>query len=145
MAPVFDKNTPTVDSSRSKLAKVVNDERNRAVFYQIVVFGLIAWLCWYLFSNTTANLQARGMSSGFEFLKTTAGFSIAWSIIPFDPTRSYGYVYLVGIVNTLLVSLVAIVLTTVLGFFIGILRLSKNWLISTLAAWYVEILSLIHI
>ena len=140
MATAFEKKVSTGDSSRNKLAKVVNDERNRAIFYQIVVFGVIAWLCWYLFSNTAANLQARGMSSGFAFLDTTAGFSIAWSIIPFDPTRSYGYVYLVGICNTLLVSVVAIALTTVLGFFIGILRLSKNWLVSTLAAWYVEII-----
>ena len=140
MAAVFEKDTPTVAPSRGKFAKVINDEGNRSIFYQVVVFGLIAWVCWYLFSNTTANLEARGMSSGFEFLETTSGFSIAWSIIPFDATRSYGYVYLVGILNTLLVSLISIVLTTVLGFFIGILRLSKNWLISTLAAWYVEII-----
>ena len=92
-----------------------------------------------LFSNTTANLEARGMAAGFDFLASTSGFSIAWSIIPFDPTRSYGYVYLVGILNTLLVSLIAIVFTTVLGFLIGILRLSQNWLVKTMAAWYVEI------
>ena len=140
MAAVFEKDSLAAAPPRGKLAKIVNDERTRAVFYQIVVFGLIAWVCWYLFSNTTANLEARGMSSGFDFLKTTSGFSIAWSIIPFDPTRSYGYVYLVGILNTLLVSLIAIVFTTALGFLVGILRLSKNWLVSTLAAWYVEII-----
>lgn len=126
--------------TRSTFAKIVNDERNRSIFYQIVVFGLIGWVCWYLFSNTSANLEARGMSSGFDFLKSTAGFSIAWSIIPYEPRDTYGYVYLVGICNTLLVSLLAIVLTTVLGFVIGVLRLSHNWLISTMAAWYVEII-----
>jgi len=125
--------------SRSTFAKIVNDERNRSIFYQILVFGFIAWLCWYLFTNTATNLEARGMSSGFGFLGSTAGFSIAWSIIPYSPTDTYGYVYLVGIVNTLLVSLLAIVLTTILGFIIGVLRLSHNWLISTMAAWYVEI------
>lgn len=125
--------------SRSSFAKFFNDERARSVFYQIIVFGLIAWTLWYLFSNTATNLEARGMTSGFDFLESTSGFSIAWSIIPFDATRSYGYVYLVGILNTLLVSLISIVLTTVLGFMIGILRLSRNWLVSTLAAWYVEI------
>ncbi len=138
MAAVFEEEAST--ESRSALAKIVNDERNRSIFYQVVVFGLIAWTAWYLFTNTTQNLEARGMSSGFGFLETTAGFSIAWSIIPYEPSRSYGYVFLVGILNTLVVSLIAIVLTTALGFMIGILRLSHNWLISTLAGAYVEII-----
>jgi len=136
MAAVIERKS---GGSRSAFAKVVNDERNRSIFYQILVFGFIGWVCWYLFTNTSANLEARGMSSGFDFLGSTAGFSIAWSIIPYSPTDTYGYVYLVGIVNTLLVSLLAIALTTVLGFVIGVLRLSHNWLISTMAAWYVEI------
>ncbi|GMQ75826.1 MAG: amino acid ABC transporter permease [Gammaproteobacteria bacterium] len=126
--------------SRSTFAKIVNDERNRSIFYQILVFGIIGWMAWYLFTNTTTNLEARGMSSGFDFLSITAGFSIAWSIIPYEPTDTYGRVYLVGIVNTLIVSLLAIVLTTIMGFIVGILRLSHNWLVSTLAAWYVEII-----
>ena len=126
--------------ARATFAKIVNDERNRSIFYQILAFGLIGWVCWYLFTNTSANLEARGMSSGFEFLGSTAGFSIAWSLIPYKPNDTYGYVYLVGIVNTLAVSLLAIVLTTILGFIIGVLRLSHNWLISTMAAWYVEII-----
>ena len=125
--------------SRTTLSRVINDQHNRAVFYRIVVFGLVAWTAWYLFSNTAANLEACGMAAGFDFLETTSGFSIAWSIIPFDPTRYYGYVYLVGILNTLLVSLIAIVFTTMLGFLVGILRLSRNWLIKTLAAWFVEV------
>ena len=126
--------------SRSTIAKIVNDERNRSIFYQVLAFALIGWVCWYLFTNTSANLEARGMSSGFEFLGTTAGFSIAWSLIPYEASDTYGWVYLVGIVNTLAVSLLAILLTTILGFIIGVLRLSHNWLISTMAAWYVEII-----
>jgi general L-amino acid transport system permease protein len=137
MAAVIERES---GKSRSAFAKVVNDERNRSIFYQILVFGFIGWVCWYLFTNTSANLEARGMSSGFDFLGSTAGFSIAWSIIPYSPTDTYGHVYLVGIVNTLLVSVLAIGLTTVLGFIIGVLRLSHNWLISTMAAWYVEII-----
>jgi general L-amino acid transport system permease protein len=137
MAAVIERD---VKDSRSTFARIVNDERNRSIFYQIVVFGLIGWTAWYLFTNTSANLEARGMSSGFEFLGSTAGFDIAWSIIPYKPNDTYGYVFLVGIINTLLVSLIAIVFTTILGFIIGVLRLSKNWLISVLAAWYVEII-----
>ncbi|MCP5151205.1 MAG: ABC transporter permease subunit [Chromatiales bacterium] len=138
MAVVFDEGAPT--QSRSTFARIVNDETNRSVFYQIVVFGLIAWVAWYLFTNTAHNLETRGMSSGFGFLGSTAGFSIAWTVIPYEPTNSYGYVFLVGIVNTLVVSLTAIVFTTILGFFIGVFRLSRNWLVATLASWYVEII-----
>ena len=77
MAAIIEKTTAMAGPSRGKLAKVVNDQRNRAVFYQILVFGVIAWVCWYLFTNTTANLEARGMSAGFAFLNSTSGFSIA--------------------------------------------------------------------
>ena len=140
MASVMEKGLAGSAPPASKLSKVVNDERNRSIFYQMLVFGILGWTLFYLYSNASANLEARGMLPGFEFLQTTAGFSIAWTIIPFDATRSYGYVYLVGILNTLVVSLIAIVLTTMLGFTVGILRLSKNWLISTMAAWYVEII-----
>jgi general L-amino acid transport system permease protein len=140
MASVRGKSSLASAPIGSKFSRLVNDERNRSVFYQIIVFGLIASAIWYLYANVTHNLEQRGMLPGFEFLSTTAGFSIAWTIIPFDATRSYGYVYLVGILNTLIVSLIAIVLTTLLGFTVGILRLSKNWLVSTMAAWYVEII-----
>ena len=140
MTTAFDKTTSASGQQSSGFSTLINHERNRSIFYQLVVFGIIAWTCWYLFTNTVANLEARGMAAGFDFLKTTSGFSIAWTILPYGPTDSYGYVYLVGILNTLLVSLISIVLTTLLGFMIGIFRLSKNWLISTLAAWYVEII-----
>jgi general L-amino acid transport system permease protein len=125
---------------QSTFATILNDQRYRAVFYQILVFGLVAWGAWYLFSNTVSNLESRGMSSGFGFLGGTAGFSIAFSFLDYEPTDSYGHVYLVGIVNTLVISGIAIALTTVLGFFVGILRLSSNWMISRLASAYVEII-----
>ena len=64
----------TTQTSRSPVSRFVNDQRNRSVFYQILVFGLFAWTVWYLFSNTAANLEARGMSSGFAFLESTSGF-----------------------------------------------------------------------
>lgn len=124
----------------SSFSEIVNDQRYRSVFYQIVVFAVVMWAGWYLFTNTAENLEARGMSSGFGFLNGTAGFSIAFSIIPYEAGDSYLWVYLVGITNTLLLSVISIVAATLLGFFIGILRLSKNWLVAQLASWYVEIL-----
>src|SRR3546814_58593 len=118
----------------------MNDERVRSVLYQLVVAAAVILVARYLFINTSENLEARGMSSGFEFLGSTAGFSIAWSVLPYEAGDSYLHVYLVGIVNTLAASLVAIVCTTLLGFVVGVMRLSKNWLIAQIAAWYVEIL-----
>jgi general L-amino acid transport system permease protein len=124
----------------SSAAAFVNDERVRSVFYQIVVFGLVAYSGWYLFSNTAANLVARGMNVGFDFLGSTAGFAIAWTLLEYDSQNTYLWVYVVGIANTLFVAFISIILTTMLGFVMGILRLSKNWLISNMTRWYVEIL-----
>ena len=116
------------------------DERVRSVFYQVFTFSVVAALAWYLVDNTSRNLAARGMSSGFDFLWLTAGFDTDFSLIPYAAGDTYGRVLLVGILNTLFVSLIAIVGTTFLGFFMGIMRLSSNWLISKLASAYVEIL-----
>lgn len=125
--------------SRS-LSEWLNDERVRSIFYQVIVALAVVMVARYLFINTSENLQARGMSSGFDFLDSTAGFSIAWTVLPYQAGDSYFHVYLVGIANTLVVSLVAIFFTTIIGFVVGVMRLSKNWLISQIAAWYVEIL-----
>ena len=119
---------------------LIYDERVRSVFYQIVTFSTVAWLAWYLVSNTSANLAARGMSSGFDFLFLTAGFDTDFKLVSYEVGDTYGRIFLIGILNTLFVSAIAIVLTTFLGFFVGIMRLSSNWLVSKLASAYVEIL-----
>jgi len=75
---------------------------------------------------------------GFDFIGSTAGFDIGWSIIPYDPTMSYGRVYLVGICNTLILSALIVFFATTLGFVVGITRLSRNFLLSQCARWYVE-------
>lgn len=126
--------------SGSDLSSIINDERYRAVFYQILVFGIVGWVFYSLVDNTLTNMANQGKAAGFDFLLGTAGFSIAWTPLDYKPDDSYLFVYWVGIVNTLLISGIAIVLTTILGFVVGILRLSKNWLISQMAAWYVEVL-----
>ncbi len=80
------------------------------------------------------------MSSGFGFVFESAGFDTDFKLFPYQPGDSYGRVFLVGATNTLFVSVIAIVLTTILGFFVGVMRLSKNWLVSKLASGYVEVL-----
>ena len=126
--------------SGSDLSSIINDERYRSVFYQILVFGTVFAIAAFLVNNTLTNMAAQGKAAGFDFLLGTAGFSIAWTPLDYNPVDSYLFVYWVGIVNTLIISGISIVFTTILGFVIGILRLSKNWLIAQIAAWYVEVL-----
>ena len=95
----------------------------------------------YLVHNTNQNLAARHIATGFAFMGRTAGIPIGEHAIPYDPSvNTYGDALLIGILNTLRVAIVGIVLTTILGTLIGIARLSKNWLLSRLAAIYVEVL-----
>lgn len=117
-----------------------NDPTFRSIVYQIIVLGLVAAGVWYLVSNTMHNLQVRNIRSGFDFLGREAGFAIGESLIDYSPTDTYRRAILVGLLNTLYVSLAGIVLATLLGVVVGVARLSKNWLIAKLAAVYVEVL-----
>ncbi|NOL49312.1 amino acid ABC transporter permease [Pelistega europaea] len=117
-----------------------NDERVRAWVYQLIILGLVVGCLWYLVDNTLHNLSSRNIQTGFGFLNKEAGFAIGESFIHYDLTDTYWQAIQVGIVNTLFVSLVGILLSTVLGTFIGIGRLSKNWLVNRLSAVYVEVM-----
>jgi len=117
-----------------------NNPKLRAALYQVALLAALAWLGWILETNARANLAAQGFASGFDFLNHTAGFGVSQSLIPYQETDSYGRVFLVGLLNTLLVAGIGIVLATVLGFAIGIARLSPNWLLARLAGGYVELI-----
>ena len=112
----------------------------RAVFYQFVLLAALAWLGYEFVLNTKANLDAQKITSGFGFLENTAGFAVNQSLIPYNESDSYGRVFVVGLLNTLLVAGIGIVLATILGFAIGIERLSRNWLLARMAAGYVELI-----
>jgi len=117
------------------------DERVRNVFYQLLTAGTFAWLVWYLFTNTSHNLEVRGMKSGFGFMLQTAGFDTDFKLIEYTVgTGTYGRIFIIGCLNTLFVSVFAIFASTLIGFFVGVMRLSSNWLIARLALAYVEIL-----
>ena len=116
------------------------DKRVRAAFYQVLTAGIVGWLGWYLISNTAHNLEVRGMATGFGFISSSAGFDTDFKLVEYTPgVGSYGQIFLIGILNTLLVSFFAIILSTFLGFFIGVMRLSSNWLVAKVALTYVEI------
>jgi len=119
---------------------ILNNGEVRAVVYQVLTAGCIVLLVWYLASNAAANMAERGMSAGFDFLNVAAGFGISFTLIPYQEGDSYFRVFLVGISNTLLVAVIAIVAASVLGLVVGLARLSNNWLIRTLARTYIELL-----
>jgi len=117
---------------------VHNNPKVRSAFYQAVALVLVL-ACAYAFAvNASANLRAQGFASGFGFLSNTAGFGINQTLIDYSETDTYGRVFVVGLLNTLLVAVIGCVLATILGFIIGIARLSPNWLIARLGGAYVE-------
>ncbi len=117
-----------------------HDERVRSVFYQLLTAAVVGWFAWYLISNTAQNLETRGMNTGFGFINVAAGFDTDFKLIAYEPgVGTYGRIFLIGVLNTLYISALAIIASTVLGFSIGVLRLSHNWLVSKVALAYVEI------
>ncbi|QGM21861.1 ABC transporter permease subunit [Spiribacter sp. 2438] len=116
-----------------------NDPRVRSVFFQIVAVLAVAWFGYTLFQNTITNMESRGIRTGFDFLDRTAGFGIIMSLIEYDESMTYGRTFVVGLANTLLVSGLGILFATVVGFIVGIARLSTNWLVAKVALAYIEI------
>jgi general L-amino acid transport system permease protein len=129
---------PDGTAGRTEKVPFYLDPRKRSVFYQAATLGLVGLLAWYLVSNTLANLEKQSISTGFGFLKKEAAFEIGESPVRYSAADSYGRALWVGVLNTLKVALVGILLTTALGTVIGIARLSSNWLISRVAAVYIE-------
>ena len=115
------------------------DPDKRSVMYQIGATCLFVFVAWYLVSNTMANLEKQSIATGFGFLNTEAAFEIGESIIEYSAADRYMRALWVGFLNTLLVSFIGIVLTVILGAFLGVARLSKNWLINKCAAAYIEL------
>lgn len=115
-----------------------NDPRVRALFYQLLVVLLVVLCGAYLIQNTMANLARLGVASGFGFLARPSGFDIGQSLIDYSAQGTFGRAFIVGFLNTILVAVVGIVLATIIGFVMGIARLSHNWLVSTLATIYIE-------
>jgi len=112
----------------------------RALIYQVLILGLVGLAVWYLASNTLHNLAARNISTGFAFLHEEAGFAIGESMVAYSPADTYGHAVIVGLLNTLKVSVIGVIAATLFGTLLGISRLSKNWLISRLAGLYIEVM-----
>lgn len=115
-----------------------NNAQNRALLFQILLAIGVSVFFAFIANNTVHNLQQRGISTGFAFLGQKAGFGIIQHIIPYTENDTYGRTFIVGLFNTILVSVLGIICATTLGFIIGVARLSSNWLVSKLAAVYIE-------
>ena len=115
------------------------DPKVRAVFYQIGTLAMVGLLAYYLMTNTLANLERQSIATGFGFLDKQASFEIGESLISYSAANTYARALVVGALNTLLVSFIGIIITLILGTFIGIARLSSNWLVSRLAGIYIEV------
>lgn len=116
------------------------DEKRRAWILQalalLAVLGFVGWVG----TNTLTNLERQNLSSGFGFMDEVAGFGVTQSLIEYSEVSTYGRAFWVGLLNTLLVAVVGVVFATVLGFLVGVGRLSSNWLVRNLSATYVELI-----
>ena len=110
----------------------------RAWLFQIIAVVAVVGIAIYLIHNTVTNLSNRGITSGFAFLDRAAGFGIVQHLIDYEQGDTYGRVFVVGLLNTLLVSALCIVFASFIGFFLGLARLSDNWLLRKLSTFYIE-------
>ena len=131
--------SPSIRGSKPS-SSILNNETFRSIVFQFVTVVCIFGLGWFFVTNTIENMSQRGMSAGFGFLDSSAGFGISFTLIPYTESDSYFRVFQVGIANTLLVAVISIFGATVIGLIVGLMRMSKNWLVRTIARWYIEIL-----
>ncbi|MEP2944260.1 MAG: amino acid ABC transporter permease [Hyphomicrobiales bacterium] len=115
-----------------------NDPKVRSSVIQAILIAILVYAVWSLISNTATNLSAQGKTFGFGFMQNASGFDVNQSLVEYSRESSFWRVYLVGLLNTLLVAILGIFFATLIGFSIGVARLSKNWIISKAAYCYVE-------
>ncbi|MGG7519718.1 amino acid ABC transporter permease [Allorhizobium undicola] len=131
----FRSHSPRAQSSGS----ILNDPQARGIFYQVVTLAALVAFVWMVTNNTINNLQKANIASGFGFLQGRAGFDIGQSLISYSSDSTYGRALVVGILNTIEVAFFGIITASIIGFLVGIARLSRNWLLAKLAQVYVEV------
>ncbi len=127
-------------ASPPQRSSLIYDPKFRGIVFQVMLaIALVAFIAWIV-SNMIDNLQRAHIASGFGFLWARAGFDISQTLIPYTNEMSYGRAFLVGLLNTLLVAALGIVFASIIGFMLGVARLSKNWLIAQISTVYIETL-----
>ncbi|MCK4741171.1 MAG: ABC transporter permease subunit, partial [Anaerolineales bacterium] len=131
--------SPSKSQARESAIPLWRDERvlmgAAQVISAIIVIGALIWIA----VNVLEAAKLRGLSLGFDFINDPAGFPISESVIPFDDSYPFGTAFLVGLLNTLKVSIIGILLATILGTIVGLARLSTNWLVNKIALAYIEL------
>ena len=129
----------TTSSPPARLSGFLYRPEVRQAIYQVLLLAAVVYAAYWVVNNVAENLRRQNVASGFDFLGRTAGFDVSQSLIEYSNASSYGRAFWVGLLNTLLVAVLGIVAATVIGFVVGISRLSSNWLVARLATAYVEI------
>tara|TARA_B100001057_G_scaffold487532_1_gene570409 strand:+ start:109 stop:1278 length:1170 start_codon:yes stop_codon:yes gene_type:complete len=124
--------------SNSFLRRLIFDEKIRSLVLQTLIIGIFAIIIYLVTQQTAYNLEKRGIGTGFGFLNMSAGYDISIKLIPYTSDSTHFRAYLVGLINTLLIAVCGCFLATILGFLVGIIRLSSNWLFRNIAYVYVE-------
>ena len=127
-----------LEDTRTPQIPFWNDPKTRSIAVQLIMVAVLAAVAYELYVNASANLAKLGKTFGYDFWDKSAGFDISQSLIPYTSSSSYGTAIIVGFLNTVLIAVFGILFATLIGFSVGIMRLSKNWLISRIATVYVE-------
>ncbi|NWG47487.1 MAG: ABC transporter permease subunit, partial [Alphaproteobacteria bacterium] len=122
-----------------RLRRLLRGRGPRGLALQVAVAVILLALIVFFAANVAHNLETRGIASGFAFLGQPAGYDIAMSLVPYDPYATHARVFVVGMLNTLLVSVLAILACTVIGVVLGVLRLSGNWLVEQIVTVIIEV------
>ncbi len=121
-----------------RLLKFLRDRKVRDVLWQVAASVVMVAVVWFFVENASQNMVKAGIASGFRFLWRDSGIEVPFNLTGYRPSDSILALLWTGVVNTLLVSIVSIAVATIIGFAVGLLRLSRNWLLSTLAGFYIE-------
>jgi general L-amino acid transport system permease protein len=132
-------NTTPISENGWSFRSAMYDPKYRGIFFQALTIVVLVGLVWWIAHNTATNLARSNTASGFGFLRGRAGFEVGQSLIPYSSDSTYGRALIVGILNTMLVAITGIITATIIGFLVGIGRLSHNWLIAKLCQIYVEV------
>lgn len=132
-------NSHKAEDHTSAKGSIFNDPKVRGYIYQVALIGGLVYLIWNIVQNTAYNLEKQNIASGFGFMDNSAGFLPNQSLIELSATSSYAEALLAGLLNTLLIAVIGIIFATIVGFIMGIARLSNNWVISKMATVYIEV------
>lgn len=119
-------------------ASWLNRPEVRSLIYQALILGALVWAIATIVGNVMSNLEARGIATGFRFLGERAGFGVSQALIEYSSSSTYSRVFLVGLLNTLLVSAMGVVAATIVGLIVGLGRLSPNWMLRKICTVYIE-------